>query len=227
MHLVPWKVNAPVDERMRFLTRLKDGERMTDLCEEFGISRKTGYKFVERFEKLGIVGLLDQRRVPERIPHRTSKEVTELIVTLRRKHPTWGPKKLHEVLRRRHPALRVPVASTIGDILVREKLIVPNSTSVSSSVERDASHQGRSSPSRWTSRSAHDPGVLIALLVLLTTGCRPFLPKLFQPPNSVTHVPGLKCHPCSGLHRTGQRSRDRCNPPSPSTSPSTSTSTST
>lgn len=97
---------------------------MVDVCREFGISRKTGYKFFARFQQLGVVGLLDQRRVPERVPHRTPPEIATLIVELRRAHPTWGPKKLHEVLRKRHPDVHIPVKSTIGDILVRENLIV-------------------------------------------------------------------------------------------------------
>ena len=109
---------------MKFLTRLQAGERITDLCREFEISRKTAYKFVARYEEQGALGLLDQRRVPERIPHRTSNEVTTLIVNLRQKQPTWGPKKLHEVLCRKHPNVRIPSISTIGDILVRKGLIV-------------------------------------------------------------------------------------------------------
>jgi putative transposase len=105
---VPWKANTPVDERMRFIARLKDGERMAELCREFGISRKTGYKFADRFQRLGIVGLLDQRRVPDRIPHRTSADVVKQVVALRKEHPTWGPKKLRDVLTRRHPGVRLP-----------------------------------------------------------------------------------------------------------------------
>jgi transposase InsO family protein len=113
-----------MEERMRFLSRLREGERISDLCREFEISRKTAYKFVKRYEANGVLGLVDQRRRPERIPHRTSEEVKRLIVELRRKHSTWGPKKLQHVLRKKHPGVRIPALSTIGDILVREKLIV-------------------------------------------------------------------------------------------------------
>jgi transposase len=77
---------------------------MTDLGREFGISRKTGYKLAQRFEHDSAVGLLDQRRVPERIPHRTSAEVAELLVQLRERHPTWGPKKLRARFLTEHPA---------------------------------------------------------------------------------------------------------------------------
>jgi len=113
-----------MEERLEFLSRHRKGERVTDLCREFGISRKTAYKFVARYKEHGALGLLDQRRVPERIPHRTSAEVTKLIVTLRREHPTWGPKKLVEVLRKKHPDTRFPSRSTIGEILERNGLIV-------------------------------------------------------------------------------------------------------
>jgi transposase InsO family protein len=98
---------------------------MAELCREFGISRKTGYKFADRFERLGIVGLLDQRRVPDRIPHRTSADVVKQVVALRKEHPTWGPKKLRDVLTRRHPGVRLPAISTMGEILKREGLVAP------------------------------------------------------------------------------------------------------
>ena len=109
---------------MSFVLRLRDGERLTDLCREFEISRKTAYKFLDRYKENGALGLVDQRRVPERIPHRTSEEVTSLIVDLRRTYRTWGPKKLQEILRTKHPDVRIPAVSTIGEILDRKGLIV-------------------------------------------------------------------------------------------------------
>lgn len=108
---------------MKFLARLRSGETMTELCREFSISRKTGYKFLKRFEQLGEVGLSDQRRAPGRIPHRTPPEVQALIVALRKKHPTWGPKKLRVMLTRQHPAMRLPSVSAMGDLLKREGLV--------------------------------------------------------------------------------------------------------
>jgi transposase InsO family protein len=122
---VPWKESCRVEERMKFVSRLRSGERMTDLCREFGISRKTGYKFLERFEKQSIVGLEDQRRVPDRIPHRTSPEVTELVLALRQKHPTWGPRKLRAQLLLHHPGLVLPAASTIGELLRKRGIATP------------------------------------------------------------------------------------------------------
>lgn len=110
---------------MKFVARLRSGERMSDLCREFGISRKTGYKLAQRFEQYSAVGLFDQRRAPERIPHRTSDAVAELLVELRRQHPTWGPKKLRVQLLERHPALLAPAASTIGELLKKRGLLTP------------------------------------------------------------------------------------------------------
>ena len=64
--LMPWKVSDVVNERMHFVLRLEDGERMADLCREFGISRKTGYKIFERYEDCGLEGLSDRTRRPFR-----------------------------------------------------------------------------------------------------------------------------------------------------------------
>src|ERR1051325_1205330 len=122
---MPWKENCPMDERVRFVGRILDGERIGDLCREFGISRKTGYKFLERYKRLSIVGLQDQPRAPERIPHRTRPEIAELLLNLRREHPTWGPRKLRAYLADKQPGLALPVPSTIGDLLQRSGLVEP------------------------------------------------------------------------------------------------------
>jgi putative transposase len=108
---------------MKFVARLKAGERMTDLCEEFGISRKTGYKFLQRFEQYSAVGLVDMSRAPNRIPHRTPDEIVDRLVELRNKHPTWGPRKLRAYLLARDPGVRLPAASTVADWLVRKGLV--------------------------------------------------------------------------------------------------------
>jgi len=123
---VPWKESCRMEERMKFVARLRGGERMTDLCRAFGISRKTGYKFLERFERLSLVGLADQRRVPGRIPHRITAEKAALLLTLRKQHPTWGARKLRAHLMRQHPGLVLPAASTIGELLRRHGLVRPS-----------------------------------------------------------------------------------------------------
>lgn len=119
-----WKESSVVNERMGFITRLNAGERMSDLCLHYGISRKTGYKFKERFEQLGLIGLGDQSRAPIR-SRRLRGPVADLVLELRRKHPTWGPRKLVEVLRRLHPGIPLPGTTAVGSLLYREGLVTP------------------------------------------------------------------------------------------------------
>jgi len=121
---MPWKESCHVHERMLFVARLEKGERMTDLCREFGISRKTGYKIHARYKEKSVVGLYDLKRAPEHIPHRTTPEVAERLVSLRNKHPTWGPRKLRAWLLD-HEGCRWPSASTIGELLKRNGLVQP------------------------------------------------------------------------------------------------------
>lgn len=118
---MPWKGKSRVDLRMEFMARLNRGERMTDLCVEYGISRKTGHKLKNRYEELGAAGLDDQSRAPKHIPHKTSPEVVKLVVAERLRHPTWGPRKLKEVLEQRL-GHALPAASTLGSILIRAGL---------------------------------------------------------------------------------------------------------
>lgn len=111
-----------MDLRLEMMNRLATGERLVDLCVEYGISRKTGQKFRARFRELGIAGLEDRPRAPRVIPHKTPPELVEVIVAERKRHPTWGPKKLKRVLECRL-ARDLPASSTIGDILERAGLV--------------------------------------------------------------------------------------------------------
>ena len=121
---MPWKVRNPLDLRMEMMVRLGKGERLTDLCREYGISRKTGEKFKRRFRELGPVGLEDQSRAPKLIPHKTPPELVEVLLAERRRHPAWGPRKIKEVLERRLER-PLPAPSTIGDVFAEHGLIVP------------------------------------------------------------------------------------------------------
>jgi len=94
---------------------------MGDLCREYGISRKTGHKIKARFEQLGTAGLFDESRAPKHVPHKTRPEVEELVVAERRRHPTWGAKKLKDVLERRL-GHALPAASTLGIRIGRRKV---------------------------------------------------------------------------------------------------------
>ena len=79
-----------MDERMRFVIRLKDGESMASLCREFGISRKTGYKIFERYEQCGLEGLSDRARGPFRYANQLPEQVEAAIVAAKREKPQWG-----------------------------------------------------------------------------------------------------------------------------------------
>jgi len=120
---LPWKVSHLMSERMEFVTRLSKGERMTDLCREMGISRKTGYKFWQRFQKRGVRGLEDVSRAPKRVARKTASELEELLVQARQAHPHWGGRKLKTVLESGQPGLRLPSAGTIAAILKRRGLV--------------------------------------------------------------------------------------------------------
>ena len=115
---MPWSETDPMRERFRFVDDLESRlYTMTELSERFGISRKTGYKWKRRYEEAGIEGLRDLSRAPHVCPHRTPDHVVKDLLEARRAHPFWGPRKLLEVLRRRHPEWAWPAPSTAGDIL--------------------------------------------------------------------------------------------------------------
>src|SRR4030095_7830951 len=120
---MPWKEVTAVNERMEFVARLKAGERMSDLCREFGISRKTGYKFEQRYEEHGPKGLYDFSRRPRRLARQLSPGIQTAILELKREKLTWGAAKIQEVLKRRHPEMELPVRSTIHDLLDRYGLV--------------------------------------------------------------------------------------------------------
>lgn len=96
---------------------------MTELCERYGVSRKTGYKYLQRFEQSGAEGLKDLSRAPLSCPHKTSSEVERLVLRVKAKHRHWGARKIRKVLERGHPRLVLPAKSTIGDMLNRHGLV--------------------------------------------------------------------------------------------------------
>jgi transposase InsO family protein len=113
-----------MDERMRFVIRLKDGESMASLCRECGISRKTGYKIYERYEQCGLDGLTDRTRRPFRYANQLPEQVEAAIVAAKRDKPHWGARKIRDRLLRRLPhAIKVPAASTVHAVLDRHGLV--------------------------------------------------------------------------------------------------------
>lgn len=116
---MPWEERDIMSERMCFVGRLAGGERMTDLCREYGISRKTGYKFWDRYRRFGPVGLYDESRAPISIPHRTAEELRKRVVGWKEKHPTWGAKKIKAEMERSHKGLVLPSCQTVHSILLK------------------------------------------------------------------------------------------------------------
>ena len=122
---MPWLETAPMEQRQRFIAdRVRDLYSMTELCARYGISRKTGYKWIERFELHGAEGLRDRSHAPRRCPHRIAPALAALLCTLRRAHPSWGPAKLLDYLRPRHAEIEAwPAVSTVADLLSRRGLV--------------------------------------------------------------------------------------------------------
>ena len=99
---MPWQECSKVDERLRFVARLLEGEKMAVLCREFDISRKTGHKIFNRYKDCGLEGLTDRSRRPYRQANRLPFQVEDLIVQLKKEHPTWGTPNIREKIKRRH-----------------------------------------------------------------------------------------------------------------------------
>ena len=117
---MPWKVLSSMDQKLRFVTLARSGKfHISDLCIEFGISRKTGHKYIKRFADIGSAGLKEKSRRPHVSSNATDAQVEKLIIKERRLHRTWGPKKIRVVLRTKHGIESPPATSTIGSILKR------------------------------------------------------------------------------------------------------------
>jgi putative transposase len=120
---MPWKECHAVDERLRFVARRLEGEPMAALCEEFGISRKTGHKIFKRYQDFGAHGLTDRSRRPYRHANQLPMAVEKTIVRLKREYPHWGAPKLRERLRQRWPDVVCPAISTVHAVLDRHGLV--------------------------------------------------------------------------------------------------------
>src|SRR5438093_10350275 len=120
---MPWKASSVMDERLRFVARLLDGEAMTDVCREFGVSRKTGYKIFDRYKEHGLEALSDRSRRPVRYANQLPEQIEGLIVRLKAEKPHWGARKIRELLVRRLDGdIRIPAKSTIHAVLHRHEI---------------------------------------------------------------------------------------------------------
>src|SRR4249919_149535 len=120
---MPWKECHVMDERLRFVARLLEGEKMAPLCAEIGISRKTGYKIFERYKDCGVAAFSDRSRRPYRQANRLPPQLEAVIVRLKREYPGWGAPKIREKLRRQSSAPHLPAISTVHAVLDRHGLV--------------------------------------------------------------------------------------------------------
>jgi putative transposase len=122
---MPWRMRSVMEERYQFV---KDSKKylghFTELCAQYGISTKTGYKWIARYEFRGIAGLQDKSRAPNNHPNQIAPEIKESILKARRAHATWGPKKLRILLQNTNPPQLWPSVSTIGEVIKRSGLSV-------------------------------------------------------------------------------------------------------
>lgn len=121
---MPWKETCPMDQRTKFIGVAKTKAlSFSEACESFSISRKTGYKWLERYDAGGIAGLEEQSRAPKHRPHALSSSMRSRLIAARKRRPRWGPRKLLAWLEDREPDLELPAASTVGELLKREGLV--------------------------------------------------------------------------------------------------------
>lgn len=121
---MPWLTVRPMDAKVLFLSDwLRGLENFSALCCRHGISRKTGYKWVRRYQSCGIDGLQDRSRQPRDNPNRIPFVIKQRVIALRKQHPDWGPKKLWSLLDAQHPDWRLPSKTSIYNILRAEGLI--------------------------------------------------------------------------------------------------------
>lgn len=121
---MPWEKTEPMKERIKFILEVEEAALgFGELCERYGVSRKTGYKWWKRYEQGGLEALRDLSRAPHHCPHKTAPQVEQSIVELRRRRPRWGPVTLRMRLQRDNGDVKWPVESTIGEILKRHDLV--------------------------------------------------------------------------------------------------------
>ena len=125
---MPWEEVHPLDQRIELMKAYESScFSVVELAEQFGVSRKTAYKWIHRHEANGPAGLAELSRAPHCCPHKTPAYIESELLALRRRHRTWGPRKLLVVLAKKYPSLqeseKLPAASTVGDMLKRAGLV--------------------------------------------------------------------------------------------------------
>lgn len=112
-----------MDEKLKFIARLLEGEDMSSLCRDFGISRKTGYKIWDRYKDCGLIGLNDRDRRPFKQANQLPMQIETVILQLKKEKPSWGAPKIRELLQRKYPDIKLPAKSTVHAVLARNGMI--------------------------------------------------------------------------------------------------------
>jgi putative transposase len=118
-----WKVSNPMDEKVKFIAKLLEGEKMAQVCRELGVSRKTGYKIWDRYKDSGMEALQDRSRRPYRHANQLPFQIERAILNIKQEHPSWGAPKIREKLGRQYPLKHFPAISTIHAVLDRNGLV--------------------------------------------------------------------------------------------------------
>ena len=126
---MPWSQTLPMDQKTQFIADcLRQSQSISALCALYGISRKTGYKWIERYHELGPRGLEERSRQPQSSPNQTAAHVVQALIELRHRHPFWGAKKLLRILGKSQPHWSLPGRSTACEILARHGLVTKKRT---------------------------------------------------------------------------------------------------
>ena len=121
-----WREASVVEQRLALVRAMGSGEeRVKEACARFGVSRKTAYKWKQRYAAEGVGGLMDRSHAPVRHGRATAEEIAQAIVNLKHERPSWGPRKLVARLHRLYPEAGWPSHSTAGEILKRSGLVTP------------------------------------------------------------------------------------------------------
>ena len=120
---MPWKECGKVDEKVKFIARLLDGEKMAPLCREFNISRKTGYQILEKYKLFGQEAFIEQKRTPYRYANRLPVQIEMLILEVKKEYPSWGAPKIREKIIQKYSDVKTPAISTIHAVLDRHGLV--------------------------------------------------------------------------------------------------------
>ena len=121
---MPWSQTSPMDQRTQFIADyLREVLSVTELCDLYGVSRKTAYKWIDRYLRQGPAGLEERSRRPQGSPNQTPEEIVAAILEARCRHPSWGGKKLLTLVHKRHRNWDLPHRSTVCDILKRHGMV--------------------------------------------------------------------------------------------------------